>query len=293
MWYSALKMIAKKPLFGWGINAYRSEQAPFSVKMMDKLWFADAVKKVGTPPPGGFVPGGAFRYASAHRLHNDYLELMLEVGLVGFVLFCILFSQLSYSPFLVGLMVAVAVDACMFYPMRAIHIAVPFFAMVGALNSQKVPVLSELLPLSMLFAVIAVAYFTKNKLLALRWYDKGCDPTEGAKQQYFSQAVYLDPDNSHYLTIAQRYETDMSKRIDYALTNIYRYDGDNYLYSAWMNLARALLQARSMDKWYIEKWTVDNALAIFPDCKPALDLKESIDDMEKYPNGLKPWTEGE
>lgn len=107
------------------------------------------------------------------RVHNDFLEIVGEIGLVGFLLFAFIFTQLTYSPIILGCFVAFMIHSMFFYPLREIHTALPFWAIMGTSalpnsNALAMPVLKISSILSILFIII----FTFTVFYNLATYKK-------------------------------------------------------------------------------------------------------------------------
>jgi hypothetical protein len=114
--------------------------------------FMDAVKKIH---PKWITGRGInfFRLQEYGRVHNDHLEIIGEIGIVGYLLFMALFSQLSYNPIMVACVVAFLVHALFFYPFREVHTAAPFWVMLGTIA----PVTDSIYPIIILKLVSALA----------------------------------------------------------------------------------------------------------------------------------------
>jgi hypothetical protein len=73
-----------------------------------------------------------YRGTTYGRVHNDHLELVGEVGIIGYALFLNIFLQIHYDPIILCAVVAYFIVAMFFYPLREVHTATPFWAMAGA-----------------------------------------------------------------------------------------------------------------------------------------------------------------
>jgi exopolysaccharide production protein ExoQ len=74
LWQHAAQYISERPLFGTGFSAFWQIENPRA----QELWFASHV-----PPGAGF------------NFHNEYLEVLVELGAVGCVLFLAVLFQLT------------------------------------------------------------------------------------------------------------------------------------------------------------------------------------------------------
>ena len=66
------------------------------------------------------------------RVHNDHLEIVGEIGLIGYGLFLSIFLMSSIDVFGWATLLAVFVSGLFFFPLREVHTAAPFWAMMGA-----------------------------------------------------------------------------------------------------------------------------------------------------------------
>jgi hypothetical protein len=73
-----------------------------------------------------------YRGTTYGRVHNDSLELIGEVGLIGYALFLNIFLQIHYDPIILCGVVCYFIVSMFFYPFREVHTAAPFWAMLGA-----------------------------------------------------------------------------------------------------------------------------------------------------------------
>lgn len=103
-----------------------------------------------------------FRLEEYGRIHNDHLEIIGELGFVGYFLFVMLFMQISFTPIIMAFFIAFMLHSLFFYPFREVHTAAPFWAIMGAasagINSNILPlvVLKTVSALSMIFIFVFV-----------------------------------------------------------------------------------------------------------------------------------------
>lgn len=100
-----------------------------------------------------------YRDTKYGRVHNDFLELTGEIGIIGLALFGNVFLQMNLSPIMVCAVVAYFIDAMFFYPLRETHTAAPFWVMAGSATGVGLP--SSLLPLQIagILSVAAIGLF--------------------------------------------------------------------------------------------------------------------------------------
>ena len=73
-----------------------------------------------------------FRDTDYGRVHNDHIEIVGEIGIIGYVLLLNVLYHLNLDPIMLCLLFAVFMSGMFFYPLREIHTAVPFWIMLGA-----------------------------------------------------------------------------------------------------------------------------------------------------------------
>ena len=73
IWKTAIEMIKDRPIIGWGIGTFKMEYLNYQAEVLKDL------------------PWHLPYYANAHEAHNEYLQLLAEMGIFGFIAFLILF----------------------------------------------------------------------------------------------------------------------------------------------------------------------------------------------------------
>jgi len=93
--------------------------------------YRDAIKKIH---PRWITGRGLnfFRLTEYGRVHNDYIEIIGETGLIGLLLIVMLFAQITFTPVILSCLIAFAIHSLVFYPLREVHTAAPFWAIMGA-----------------------------------------------------------------------------------------------------------------------------------------------------------------
>lgn len=84
-WLGALELIKEKPLFGWGLWGYRKEVYRAQAQINDKDPRFLKPDRYITPQP--------------RECHNDFLEHLVEFGIIGFLIFMVFISSVYYNGF--------------------------------------------------------------------------------------------------------------------------------------------------------------------------------------------------
>jgi O-antigen ligase len=274
---AALEMIVKKPFTGWGLNSYRKE-LPDIIAEITK---SKLHKYVGERLNSGMN-------TRSHRVHNDHLEIMAEIGLPGYVLFVYLFSSITYDPIIFGLLIAFLIHGLFFFPFREVHTAVPFWVIMGSMAGGTVGIVLIPLLVKILIAciIIAVIIQTLHKFLS-QWYSelaKNKHITEQQKLEYIDIAVFHDPHDTGYLSDAAFFysKVDPVKSFFYAARCLIHYDGSRMKQGIYDLFARTLIGATELKVCnYIE----DKALWLEPDFQPAKTIKSYLE--AKNAGGIK------
>jgi hypothetical protein len=194
MFYSAaLSMIAKRPLQGWGLNMYR-KLLPDFYSSPKSAWF----RKVSARTDGK-------EGTTTHRVHNDHLEIMVELGVVGYLLFAEIFYFIPSSPILWTLLVTMAVMATAFFPLREVHMAAPFWVAIGAISGGvpvaiAIPTAVQIIAVAVSLAAICLAV---TVLISLCFYNVAIRAkTPEEKAALLKGALRFDPYNTTFLATA-------------------------------------------------------------------------------------------
>ena len=139
LWKAAIELIMKRPLTGCGLNGY-AKHLPETTSVITSTAGPEAKR--------------------SHRVHNDHLEIIVELGALGYVLYGYLFTTLSYTPVLFGLMVAFVTHAIFFFPFREVHTAVPFWAIMGAMTMGTAQAVNIPVPVKGVIIAMAAAAIT-------------------------------------------------------------------------------------------------------------------------------------
>ncbi|MFA6972857.1 MAG: hypothetical protein WC208_15855, partial [Gallionella sp.] len=61
------------------------------------------------------------------KVHNDFLEMWVETGIIGVGLFVYLLTQITYNPLSAGFLAMVLVSGMFFFILGISHTAIPFW----------------------------------------------------------------------------------------------------------------------------------------------------------------------
>jgi O-antigen ligase len=246
-----IKLIYKKPIWGWGLGTFRREH------------------QLNLPA------------MATHRVHNDTLEILFEVGFVGLGLILYFFYALPWSdPFLSAALVAGIVSSCFFFTFRESHTAAPLMALCG-LSLPPIgmvaipPLISGVLFMALLY--ILWVHVIK-KIVALAWYGMGSfKKTRDEQANCVAEAVKWFP-NSEYMSRHSYYQSQSDPGASYesAMKMIYQYDGRVVLWGAFDQIARASYRVGAVN---LADFFNRKALHINPDFEPSLNFRVGIDKL--------------
>jgi hypothetical protein len=263
---SAWKAIAARPVYGWGLRMFRKINPEIMAGQ------ADSVR--------------------THRSHNDHLETMVEVGIVGYLLFLNIFRVPGIGdPVLFGMITAYAIDALVFFPFREPHTAAPFWAFMASFPLGSVPLTVHAGPSVCLLAVLVfglAGYCAIKKLLAIRHYQAAVasctgNPNDKATPaRRLDMAITHDPYNAKYLDLAfvVNANRDPEKALRYAARNVVCFDGGKVKWGVLDSLARIVLATGTAR---IGKMLLREALRLNPGYDKARSLMKILEETEVPP----------
>lgn len=216
----ALAMIAKRPLHGWGLNMYKKILPDVAAHIRDNK---------------GHTLHGLVDHSvlpKTHRVHNDHIELVLETGLIGYVLFAGIFASLTYSPVLFAFLVAMAINSMFFFTIRETHTSVFFWVALGALVPQGSQIAAIPAPFSYVAMAIALAvvYFAVTKIRGIYHFDQFLKVgSYKGKCEEIQRALLFDPYNGTYLCFASELHMmeDRLTAIEFGNRLLEHYEGDH------------------------------------------------------------------
>lgn len=268
----AARLILMRPVTGWGLNSYSKQLPEIDAYVMDSSFARQITDTLAMP----------VRNNRSHRAHNDHLEIMVELGIPGYAILVYLVSRLSFAdPILLGLAVAVAVNALMFFPAREVHTAAPFWVMLAAAGTgASLTPLMLPVPAVILVCCICLAAMLKTIHIFLgQWFSEmakhkpGID--EAQKLLFIERAIKHDPENGGYLNDAAFYYAKVNpvRAFRLAAKSLFNYDGTRVLHGTYDMFARTLNGAGQDTLMH---WAEDNALRLEPGFPPAKTIKDYL-----------------
>jgi len=279
IWLAGLHLIAKKPFSGYGLRTFRREY-PVALPWLRERY-------------------PSLKFITSHRIHNDYLELIFELGFVGYFLFLNIFSNLLWAenPLLSGAIIAFAVHGLFFFPLREAHTAFPFWVLAGAMaGSGNTHITISFVAIIIAIKVVHIAFI---KTLGLFYFDKAekivANPDAesesdlhilAVKQRLYDLAIECDPYNNTYLTHAYYYNVfrNPGKAFQYASRCMENYDGGKTRWGVCDQYARALLRFNQAN---IAKSALNYALKLNPEHAQSTQLLQNIAEMEAEATKLR------
>jgi O-antigen ligase len=274
LYYAAAMMVVNRPITGWGFNAYRKMHPEVDKKIIKTRFGKYVMKRIHNHDGVNM----------SHRVHNDHLEFMAEAGITGYVLFAWLFAGIPYEPATLGLFVAVAIHALVFFPFREVHTAAPFWAMMGSAAPAvsapfTLPLVASIALTALTIPVMLKAF---NVFMGQNFYMMAVhthDDEIPLKQKCVKTALYYDPLNGLYMADACLWhaKTDPVRAWYYADLCLNHYDGERVKAGICDQYARALLGAGEVK---ICHWAEDMALDLVHDFYAARVIKNYLRSRE-------------
>jgi hypothetical protein len=278
---AALYLIKRAPLAGHGLRTFRREYPAIVPELVKSKFYHD-----GYPTEG----------RTSHRIHNDHLELIMELGIIGYILFISIFSSLLWAanPLFAGAVIAFAVHGLFFFPLREAHTANPFFALAGAMapTSAAVMAFHPLIATAFVLIVGRILWIIITRTFGLSQYDLATKiavtPMPQSKQEkallaqrqgFINAAIRCDPYNNVYLTEGYYYNVfdNPEQAFQYASRCMENYDGGKVRWGVCDQYARALLR---LGGFGVVKMAARYALHICPTFKQTIELMQQVEQME-------------
>lgn len=254
MYQTAFDIIRKRPFFGWGLNMYRVEMPESAYRLMMSEDYGES---------------------KSHRVHNDHLEVILELGVIGYLIFASIFVQGYYTPIATAILIAYAVDMLFFFPLREVHTGAPFWAIAGAAIS--VPTGFSLMPLKAVVCLIAVyaLYLSFRKFLALYFYELA-ERAEGLpeKAKNYALAARSDPTDGRYAVKAACTFENPLEAFKWASDALWNFDGQFLKQGVLDQWARCIL---SLNHLNAARWALNESLRLDPKQPRTEQLKGEIE----------------
>jgi len=286
LFLAALLLIKKAPLSGHGLRTFRREYPAIIPELLNSKLLKHF-----------YARGTTIENVKSHRIHNDHFEIILELGIIGYILFLSMFTSLLWTEniLLSGAIIAFAVHGLFFFPLREAHTAFPFWALAGGLagTSSVVMPVNPILAVVLILIVGRIMWWVGVKTLGLSYYDRAvkiavlpnAEDEVGKKallhkQTWLNLAIKCDPYNNLYLTEGYYYNVfnNPEAAFQFASRCMENYDGGKVRWGVCDQYARALLRLGGLG---VAKMAVKYALHINPDFQQSQELMKQLNEMEK------------
>ncbi len=292
----SLLLIKQKPLAGYGLRTFRKEYPSIIPTMMGNPIVKKIMKSTGK------INGTETESIKSHRAHNDHLETIIETGIIGYVLFLVIFATLDWAinPILAGVVVAFAINGLFFFPLREVHTAVPFWAATGAMATSLHPPagMAYLINLVVIIAIGRILWKVLRKLRGLYVFyqlsrlktpeaikDKTPDhiKMDTQRRHLLDMCINDDPYNNSYLSHGYFFnlnatDPDPAKAFQYASRCVENFDGGLVKWGMFDQYARAVLVFGGFN---IARLALQYCLYLCPGFKQAEHLMNQINEAEK------------
>ena len=280
-WLAALELIREKPIFGWGMWAYRKEVYRAQAQINERHPNFLKPDRYVTPQP--------------REVHNDFLEHLVEFGIVGFVIFILFLGSIFYIGFsslsasanflpvlaLMSGLVSILVDAFFFFALRLPSTSIVFWVLCASIVVTGGGVGVIEIGGSVVLAIIAAvcyAAFAWNtivkRVVANRYFAIARRPhtDDTPKHQALLNAIRWAPYDTLLRTHASVATLDFEPTIANMHANmmVAYYDGQTPLNVTLFNAALARIRQRNR---YDEAVPIlKRSHWILPSFQPTLDL---------------------
>lgn len=281
-WLAAFELIKQKPLFGWGLWSYRREvyNAQATINDRNPKFLSD--RRYLTPQP--------------RECHNDFIEHLVEYGLVGFTIFMVFVGYIYWLGFghleetvgtkdfflmifLLCNLTSLMIDAFFFFPLRASCVAIYFWltcGMIVALTNKDVFIFQPSLLLTITISLFLLVFLWhcigRRTLASYNFMRSEAEKTPQGKALRLIKAINYSPNDS----ILRTFAAISCLGVEPVLAGIHstkiieHYDGMVPLHGALFNLAAA--RAQVVNKFDEAILLLKNAHWALPSFKPALEM---------------------
>lgn len=271
---STWAMIRQRPLIGNGLQSFR-KLMPFAVANLHKKeWFHKLMRERSPEYKGDNI--------YANRVHNDHLETLVEVGVIGYALLIYIFLNVQFNIYSAGFLVMAIISSLWFFYFRNTHTAMPFWAVMGAASVGTAGFGNSILVLKATAAaiIVIVIMFIIRKFTGLSYFTDAVQTYDLNKKLDLTQkAIDCDPNNGDYLNYYAYcgFATRPVDAIYYTYKGIINYDGNRQIWGLWNILARCWF---NMDKLKPAKWATENSLKFHPNYTQGLEMSTNIKTMQ-------------
>jgi len=281
-WWAAWELIKEKPIFGWGMWSFRKEVYRAQAEIHSKKW-------------DGFMKDDRYLTPQPRECHNDYIEHLVEFGIVGTVLFMAFLGTVYYAGFaylavttgadfvlmlilMSGLTSAVAISV-FFFSLRLLPTALLFWilcAMIIGISGAEVqtfaiPVYIPIFVL--LFCSAAVYYCAFKRCMASYYFNVSrTHEDDNTRSRALEKALHWAPSDTLLRTHAALGVIDFEPTISnmHVSRLLEDYDGQAPLWATLFNAG----MCRARTKNLFEEATIylNNSHFINPYFVPSRDL---------------------
>ena len=276
-WTAAVQMIRRRYLYGHGLNMFRKLYPDINPSLFTNPKMVELYKKTG-----------GIERNTGHRPHNDLLDITVELGLIGLLIFCSIFYYINWSsidPLFIGAFVAYAVMSMFFFPLREVHTSIGFWAFVGVLMGQGVTVpvtIDPVLGIVAIAIILRILYATGVKFMGLYFFNRAMNPKlVSEREANIRAAVGCDPYRSRYLMYAFLFHVEKHPELafEYSMRQLMHFDGGKVKWGVYDQFARAVMRYPSLN---IAEAYVLKALRICPEYERSKELLEFIEVQKKH-----------
>lgn len=285
-WRVATRQIAKTPLMGLGFNEFQTK-VPFLQRELEKETKGEFLKKENYECP------------YPQKCHNDYLQHVLDNGLVGLGLVVSLVvlalrghigvaGDLSYltAGFITMLVMGVFFHT---FHIRATNVLFWFlcFSLVRAGSSEVLPVTLGV-PFAVFVLVLYGVLVVRAPLtwaLADFWFHRF--KVTGDKK-HARRALAIRPHSGAFRTLIARYYFQnnlIPQLFEHSAASVYNYDGDQRIWELWSNLGTALMLGGAFQ---LSAHCHKVALSFLPNYTRAQKDLDQIEQILQRLNGAQP-----
>lgn len=286
-WWAAWELIKEKPIFGWGMWSFRKEvyraQALIHHNKYDEFLRYD---RYLTPQP--------------REVHNDFLEHLVEFGLVGFSLFMVFLSSVFIIGFnylagatgidfylmliLLSGLVSLLIVSFFFFSLRLVPTAMAFWmlcAMITGIGTSQIVVLGVpfYIPIMAFLFLGSIFYYCIFKRFMASYYFQiaRTNPSDEKRSRALEMAIAYQPSDSVLRTHAALGCVDFEP----AVANMHigklinDFDGMTPLWVTLFNAA--LIKARTRNIYEEATVYLNNSHYVHPYFPPTIDMLFSAD----------------
>lgn len=205
-WVTALYLIRERPLFGWGMWSYRKEVYRMQAWLHQNKW-------------NDFLKYDRYLTPQPREVHNDFIEHVVEFGVVGASLWFLLVGVVYWMGFrylgnaggtdfwlmliLLTSMTCAMLDSVFFFLLRLPSSAMVFWVTAGAvvaLSGGQVVALGQSLPLALGAVALwgaFVYYCMVTRFMASLYFSLArSSPRENQRGHYLEKAIEWQPSDT-------------------------------------------------------------------------------------------------